>query len=162
MRHRVKGKKFRRNKDSRKALTLALLQSFFKSGKIETTIDKAKYIRPLVEKVITKARVNDLSTRRSLIEKLQDKEIVEKLLDKVGPKFADRNGGYTRIQRTKVRVGDVTQMAILSYVDNPFETIEKKVKASAKKSEAKEEKAEEKAEEKKPRAKKSVAKKEDK
>ena len=116
MRHRVKTKKFDRHAESRKALEKQLAVGLFKSDSIETTLEKAKFVKPFVEKLVTKAKKADLSTRRYLIEKLQDKEIVNKLLEVIGPAFAERNGGYTRIQRTIVRKGDAAQMAKLSFV----------------------------------------------
>lgn len=116
MRHLVKGKKLNRNTESRKALLKSLLVSLFKYESIETTLAKAKYARPFAEKLITKAKDGSLSARRNLISDLQDKDIVSKLIDEIAPSFKNRNGGYTRIQRTHVRFGDVTQMANLSLV----------------------------------------------
>lgn len=123
MRHLVKGKKLNRNTESRKALLKSLLVSLFKHESIETTLAKAKYARPFAEKLITKAKSGSLSDRRNLISDLQDKDIVSKLIDEIAPSYKSRNGGYTRIQRTYVRFGDVTQMANLSLVKE-----EKKIK----------------------------------
>lgn len=117
MRHRVKTKKFNRHSESRKALIKSLACALFEHGKIETTLPKAKYLRPHVEKLITKAKEMTLHNRRLLIAALQDNKIVDKLFDEIGPNFKDRNGGYTRIQRTRVREGDVTQMASISLVE---------------------------------------------
>ena len=136
MRHRVKTKKFDRHAESRKALEKQLAVGLFKSDSIETTLEKAKFVKPFVEKLVTKAKKADLSTRRYLIEKLQDKEIVNKLLEVIGPAFAERNGGYTRIQRTIVRKGDAAQMAKLSFVvDLSTPVIAEKVKAEKVKAE---------------------------
>src|SRR3990167_3959579 len=129
MRHRVKTKKFDRHAESRKALKEQLAIGLFTSDAIETTLEKAKYVRPFVERLVTRAKVDTLANRRYLIEKLQDKTVVNKLLKIVGPAFAERNGGYTRIQRTVVRKGDAAQMAKLSFVvDLKNEKKEKEVK----------------------------------
>ncbi len=119
MRHLVKGKKLNRNTESRKALVKSIVVALFKNEKIETTLAKAKYIRPFAEKLITRAKENTLSARRILIADLQDKDIVNKLLNDIAPSFLERKGGYTRIQRTSVRYGDVTQMATISLVREP-------------------------------------------
>lgn len=119
MKHVIKGKKLGRHASSRKALLKSLSVAIIKAGSIETTLVKAKYVKSHFEKLLTKARKNDLATRRYLIEKLQDKVAVEKLLSEIAPLFENRPGGYTRIQRTIVRVGDAAQMAKLSLVEMP-------------------------------------------
>jgi large subunit ribosomal protein L17 len=135
MRHRVKTKKFDRHAESRKALMEQLAVGFFKSNAIETTLEKAKFVKPFIERMITKSKKNDLTTRRYLIQKLQNKEIVNKLLETVGPAFLERNGGYTRIQRTTIRKGDAAQLAKLSFVVdvNPAPAKETKKAPKAKK-----------------------------
>jgi len=110
----MKGKKLNRDLSSRKALVQVLATSLFEHEKIETTLVKAKYIRPYVEKMITMAKKNTLASRRILISKLNDKDLVEKLLADIGPRFKERAGGYTRIIKTRVRKGDVTEMAEIS------------------------------------------------
>lgn len=133
MRHRVKTKKLNRHSSSRDALARGLAVQLFKYGKIETTLTKAKYVRPYVEKIVTRARENTLANRRLLIAKLHDKEIVAKLLDVIGPMFVGQNGGYTRIRRTHIRFGDVTQMANFSFVKEINEVIKSdKAEKSAK------------------------------
>lgn len=117
MRHRVKGKKLNRNSQSRKALLRELSKGLLKHGKIKTTLVKAKYVRPHVEKLITISKKNDLSARRRLIADLQDKELVVKVLEEIGPKYKDINGGYSRIRRTGFRMGDSTEMAEISLVE---------------------------------------------
>jgi len=123
MRHRVKTKKLNRHSSSREALSRGLAVQLFTYGKIETTLTKAKYVKPYIEKIVTRAREKTLANRRLLIAKLHDKEIVAKLLDVIGPMFVGQNGGYTRIQRTHVRFGDVTQMANFSFVKEINEVI---------------------------------------
>lgn len=143
MKHRqTKVSKFNRTPAARKALVLGLARSFFMHEKIETTLAKAKAVRPEAEKMLTIARTNTLANRRRLIAKLQDAELVEKLLSDIGPRLGGRTGGYTRIQRSFVRKGDMTQMAVLSLVD-PKKAVVKETKV------AKEEKAEKKSKTKK-------------
>lgn len=132
MRHRVKTKKFNRHTESRKALVKSLACALFEHGKIETTLPKAKYLRPVVEKIITRAKNLTLHNKRLLIASLQNKKIVDKLFDEIGPSFKDRNGGYTRIQRTRVREGDVTQMASISLIeDKKIEEPKEKIPAKS-------------------------------
>lgn len=117
MRHRVKGKKFNRNAGSRKALLQGLIVSLFNEESIETSLAKAKYMRPEAEKMITMARRGNLASRRILISRLQNRGVVSKLIDDIGVRFKGRPGGYTRIQRTRVRKGDVTEMAKISLTE---------------------------------------------
>ena len=135
MNHRVKIKKFNRDHASRKALMLSLSRNFFISEKIETTLVKAKALRSEVEKIITTARDSSLASRRKLLQKLQDKELVEKLLSDIGPRFKDfTQGGYTRIRRTTIRKGDGTQLAQISLIEKskPVVTPDKSEKSEKK------------------------------
>jgi len=84
--------------------------------KIETTVPKAKELRRYVEKLVTTARTADLNSHRSVFALLQDKESTKKLINEVAPKYVDRNGGYTSIIKTRIRRGDATQMAFISFV----------------------------------------------
>lgn len=118
MRHKVAGKKFNRNMSSRKALLVGLVKSLINHGKIETTLPKAKFLRPEVEKIITMSRNNTLSNRRLLISRIGDKALVSILLDQIGPMFKNRNGGYTRILKMNPRSGDMAKMAEISLVDD--------------------------------------------
>jgi len=88
-------------------------------GRIETTLAKAKTLRPHVEKIITKARKGDLAARRQVLAQLRDRDVVGHLFEEVAPVFAERDGGYTRILKTHLRKGDNTQMAIIELVDRP-------------------------------------------
>lgn len=116
MRHRIAGKKFNRNASSRKALLIGLMKSLIEHGKIKTTLPKAKFLRPEIEKIITMSRIDTLSTRRLLISRIGDKVLVSKLIDQIGPMFIGRNGGYTRILKMAPRSGDVSKMAEISFV----------------------------------------------
>lgn len=115
MRHGIMHKKLGRTHQHRQALLLNLQKSFFNHGKIETTITKAKLIRPIVESLITKARGSDLSTIRYLSSKLHGDQACLSNLRNLGEIYANRNGGYTRIVRTYVRQ-DKTQMAVIERV----------------------------------------------
>lgn len=132
MAHRVSTSKFNRDKASRKALFKSLSLGFFKNEKIETTLAKAKAARPIFEKMITTSKESTLANRRRLIQILGDKNLVEKLLSDIGPRFKSRNGGYTRIQRSGIRQGDGTQMAVISMVEEKKQTETKKVAGKSK------------------------------
>ena len=127
MRHRVFGKKFNRSASSRKALLLGLIKGVVAHGKINTTLPKAKFLRPELEKIITISRTNSLSARRLLIKKLGNKELAAKLIDDIGPLFIGRNGGYTRILKLMPRKGDFAKMAEISLVET--KKVEPKVEA---------------------------------
>jgi large subunit ribosomal protein L17 len=96
-----------------------LSRSLITHGRIVTTEAKAKRLRPYVEKLITKGRKGGLHNRRLVLSELQDKTIVHRLFDVVGPRAADRAGGYTRILKLGQRRGDATPMAIIELVDTP-------------------------------------------
>lgn len=102
-----------------KAMLNNLSRDLITYGRIETTLAKAKTLRPHVEKIITKARKGDLAARRQVLSQLRDRDVVGHLFEEVAPVFADRDGGYTRILKTRVRKGDSTQMAIIELVDRP-------------------------------------------
>lgn len=131
-RHGYKGKKFNRETDQRRALFKSLADSLIEHGSIETTLIKAKELRPYIEKLVTKAKKGDLHSRRLIISRLQTVANAHKLVDEIAPRFAKRNGGYTRIERTRIRRGDGAQMAQIMFVeeDAPAETT-KTTKASA-------------------------------
>jgi large subunit ribosomal protein L17 len=104
---------------NQKAMMANMSAELIRHGRIETTLTKAKTLRPHVEKLITKAKKGDLHSRRQVLSVLKDRDVVGYLFEEVGPVFADRDGGYTRILRTHVRKGDGTQMAIIELVDRP-------------------------------------------
>lgn len=117
-RHGYQGRKFHRERDQRRALLKGLADSLVKYETIETTLPKAKEIVPYVEKLITKAKKNDLHNRRQVISGLQTIESAHKLVDEIAPKLNGRESGHLRIKRTTVRRGDNTQMARVSFVDD--------------------------------------------
>lgn len=117
MRHQAKGRKFNRVKKIRTALLRSLVTSLVLREKITTTEPKAKEIRPLIEKVITKAKADTLTNRRIVIDKIgQNKETISKLFGVIGPRFINRSGGYTRITKLGRRESDGSPMAIIEFV----------------------------------------------
>lgn len=113
MRHRKGGFKLQRDPSARKALLRGLVTSVIMHERIETTVTKAKAVRPRVERVITLAKRDTLHARRQAAAYLYEPAAVVKLFDSIGPRFADRVGGYTRIVRLGPRQGDGAETAIL-------------------------------------------------
>ena len=116
MRHRKAGRQLRRTGEQKLALMRNLASSLIEHGAIETTEAKAKELRPLVEKLITKARSGTLHDRRHAIRHVHKRETADKLFQELGPKFARRAGGYTRILKTGHRKGDGAEMARIELV----------------------------------------------
>ena len=116
MRHRKAGVKLKRDIGARRALLRGLVTNVIEEERITTTIPKAKAARPLVEKLITLAKEDNLNSRRRAAAFLLTKESVEKLFDKLGPRFNQRNGGYTRIVKMGWRKGDGAETAKLELV----------------------------------------------
>jgi len=119
MRHQRSGKKLGRDSAHRKALYANLAGALIEHGRIRTTITKAKAVRPIAEQMITLGRRGDLHARRQAVAFLRSKDVVHKLFDEVGPAFAARPGGYTRIVRIGARPGDAAEMAYLELVEGP-------------------------------------------
>jgi large subunit ribosomal protein L17 len=110
---------------SHERLILAnLATALFEHGSITTTEAKAKRLRPLAERLITKSKKGDLHNRREVLKTIRDKDVVHKLFAEIGPFFADRDGGYTRIVKTMPRRGDNAKMAIISLVNEKTATSE--------------------------------------
>src|SRR5436309_7017540 len=116
MRHKKSGYKLKRNIGARKALFKGLVTSIIEHERVVTTVPKAKAVRPLVEKMITLAKRDTLHTRRQAAAFLQTPEAVKKLFDKLGTRFGQRNGGYTRVVRLGNRKGDGAEQAIIELV----------------------------------------------
>ena len=116
MRHRNAGFKLGRNTSHRRALLRNLVTSVIIEDRVETTITKAKAVRPLVEKMITLGKQDTLHARRQAAGFLMTPAAVKKLFDKLGPRFSQRNGGYSRIVRVGRRVGDGAEQALLELV----------------------------------------------
>jgi len=94
-----------------------LATSLFRHGRIETTVAKAKELRSFAEPLITKAKRGDLHARRLVARTIQDREVLKKLFDEIGPRYADRPGGYTRVVHLGHRTGDAADMAIIELVE---------------------------------------------
>lgn len=116
MRHRRKGRKFSRSVSHRKAMLSGLAQRLFAEDRIVTTLAKAKELRPYAEKLITRAKKGDLHSRREVLKKLKQREVVDRLFNDVAPSFADRNGGYTRIVKLGFRKSDAADIALIELV----------------------------------------------
>lgn len=116
MRHNVSTKKLNRAVDHRNALMKNLSVSLVEHGNIETTLAKAKYLRPFIEKLVTKAKKGDQASVRLLRSRLGNEVAVRKLIDNLGPMFKDRNGGYTRIKKLAKRDGDKALMARIEFL----------------------------------------------
>jgi large subunit ribosomal protein L17 len=117
MRHLKKFRKLQRKASHRKSLLNNLATELFRYGKITTTLAKTKELRRLADKLITLAKRGDLSARRQAIRYIKDKEVSRKLFDIIGPRFQERKGGYTRIIKTKRRIGDGAQLAVIELVE---------------------------------------------
>ena len=110
-------RKLGRNSSNRKALFRSILSSFFKHERIETTVTKAKEVSKHAAKLITLAKRGDLHARRLVMAELVDEEATRKLFNEIAPKYADRQGGFTRIYKVGPRRGDAAEMAIIKLVD---------------------------------------------
>jgi len=109
-------RKLGRPSDQRRAMLRAMTTYLLENGKIETTFYRAKEVQPVVEKMITLAKTNTLASRRKALSYVTKEDVVHKLFTEIGPKYAERNGGYTRVVRTGPRRGDAAEMAIIELV----------------------------------------------
>jgi large subunit ribosomal protein L17 len=117
MRHHRAGRKLGRDAAHRKALYANLTASLIEHGRIKTTVAKAKEVRPVAEEMITLGRRGDVAARRHALRFLRSQDVVHKLFSDVGPRFADRPGGYSRIVKLGPRQGDAAEMVYLELVD---------------------------------------------
>ena len=117
MRHQLSGRQLSRNSSHRKALMRNMCAALIRSETIRTTLPKAKELRRVVEPLITLAKEPTLANRRLAFDRLRDRDIVSKLFNELGPRFAARPGGYTRILKMGFRVGDNAPMAFVELVD---------------------------------------------
>jgi len=116
MRHKHGYRRLNRTSSHRKALLKNMAIAIIEREKIETTVPKAKELKRYIEKLVTTARNADFNTHRAVFALLQDKEATKKLINEIAPKYEDRNGGYTSIVKTRIRRGDATPMAFISFV----------------------------------------------
>jgi len=117
MRHGVSGRKLGRTTTHRLAMFANMAASLIKHEQIKTTLPKAKELRPIVEKLVTLGKRGDLHARRAAIAKIGDEEMVRKLFDVLGPRYKERNGGYTRVLKAGFRLGDAAPMAVIEFVE---------------------------------------------
>ncbi|HEY8949128.1 MAG TPA: 50S ribosomal protein L17 [Rhizomicrobium sp.] len=119
MRHRNQGRKLGRTASHRKAMFVNMAAALIKHEQITTTLPKAKELRPVVEKLVTLSRrgSKDLHARRQAIAQVGDETQVAKLFDVIGPRYAKRPGGYTRVLKAGFRHGDNAEMAVIEFVD---------------------------------------------
>lgn len=116
-RHGYRGRKLGRQRDQRRALLKGLATSLVMEESIETTLPKAKELVRYIEKLITKAKKGNLANRRAVIAGLSTQVAAVKLVDQIAPQLTDRTSGHVRVERTRLRVGDGAQMAIVEFVD---------------------------------------------
>ncbi|MBS7698199.1 MULTISPECIES: 50S ribosomal protein L17 [unclassified Chelatococcus] len=117
MRHGFAHRRFNRTAEHRKAMFANMSAALIKHEQIVTTLPKAKDLRPVVEKLITLGKRGDLHARRQAIAQVRDVAIVKKLFDVLGPRYKERNGGYTRVLKAGFRYGDGAPMAVIEFVD---------------------------------------------
>ena len=142
MRHGMSNKKLNRTSEHRKALLKNMLNSLIKYEQINTTLPKAKFLRPQAEKIITLGKKDTLHNTKTLVSQLQDIKSANKVKKTLSKRYEKRSGGYTRIIRTGFRYGDNAPMAIIEFVDRDVEAkkIDKKKKSTSKEPEKKEDK----------------------
>ncbi len=116
MRHRKAGRKLNRTSSHRKAMLRNMVTEFLEKERIVTTVPKAKELRPYAEKLITLGKRENLHARRRALSVIRRKSVVHKLFDSLAPRYADRDGGYTRIVRLGTRKGDAAEMAVIELV----------------------------------------------
>ena len=121
MRHNLGYRKLNRTPEHRKALFKNMLNSLIKYEQIVTTLPKAKELKPLIDKVITIGKKNNLSNKKRLFSKLQDKKSVVKVFDVLSSRYQKRNGGYSRVLKAGFRYGDNAPMAVIELVDRDIE-----------------------------------------
>lgn len=117
MRHRVKGKKFGRKRDPRRVMFRNLAQSLVEHERINTTLAKAKELRSLADRLVTYTKRGEVHGRRLAYKVLQNRTLVKKLFDEIGPRYTNISGGYTRVIKNGYRKGDKAQMAIIEYLE---------------------------------------------
>src|SRR5439155_2014283 len=117
MRHGKAYRKFNRRSDHRRAMFANMAASLIKHEQIVTTLPKAKDLRPVVEKLVTLGKRGDLHARRQAVAEMRDVAMVKKLFDVIGPRYKERNGGYTRVLKAGYRYGDSAPVAVIEFVD---------------------------------------------
>mgnify|MGYP001179967299 CR=1 FL=1 len=123
MRHKIGYRKLNRTSEHRKALFKNMLNSLIKYEQIITTLPKAKELRPKIDKLITLGKKADLSKKKDLFSKLQDKSSVKKVFETFSKRYANRKGGYSRVLKAGFRTGDDAPMAVIELVDRDLNAI---------------------------------------
>ena len=139
MRHAKGYRRLNRTHEHRKALWANMAGSLIEHEQIKTTLPKAKELRPIVEKLITLAKKGDLHARRQVRAQLKEDQYVTKLFDVLGPRYAERKGGYIRVLKAGFRYGDMAPMAIIEFVDRDVDAKGSADKARVESEEAAEE-----------------------
>lgn len=137
MRHRKAGRKLNRTSSHRVAMLRNMVTEFLDKERIVTTVPKAKELRPYAEKIITLGKRESLHARRQALAVIRRKSVVHKLFDSLAPRFADREGGYTRIVRLGNRKGDAAEMALIELIGSELEPEPEKKRGRSKKRAAK-------------------------
>jgi large subunit ribosomal protein L17 len=117
MRHGIAHRKLGRKPEHRKAMFANMAAALIKHEQIMTTLPKAKELRPVVEKLVTLGKRGDLHARRQAVSQLRDAAMVKKLFEVLGPRYKERNGGYTRVLKAGFRYGDNAAVAVIEFVD---------------------------------------------
>lgn len=117
MRHNMRGRKLNRTSEHRKAMFNNMAAALIKHEQIVTTLPKAKDLRPIVEKLVTKGKTNTLHSRRQVLSVLKDAKLTDKLFTALAERYASRNGGYLRVLKAGFRYGDNAPLAIIEFVD---------------------------------------------
>ena len=112
----AKNRKLGRTSDQRRAMLRAMTTYLLENGQIKTTFARAKEVGPMAEKMITLAKKNDLAAYRQVLSYVTKEDVAKKLFQEIGPKYADRNGGYTRVLKMGPRRGDAAELAIIQLV----------------------------------------------
>ncbi|MZR31172.1 50S ribosomal protein L17 [Sneathiella litorea] len=121
MRHRKSGRKLNRTSAHRKAMFANMAASLIKHEQIQTTLPKAKELRPIVEKLITLGKRGDLHARRQALSELHEKSAVDKLFTTLSERYTERQGGYTRVLKAGFRTGDAAPMGVIELIDRDVE-----------------------------------------
>ena len=121
MRHGNAHRKLNRTAEHRKAMFVNMAAALIKHEQIVTTLPKAKDLRPIIEKLITLGKRGDLHARRQAIAQIRDVDMVKKLFDVIGPRYKDRNGGYSRVIKAGYRYGDSAPVAVIELLDRDLE-----------------------------------------
>lgn len=134
MRHGWGGRKLGRTSSHRRALLRNLVTEFLDKERLITTVPKAKELRPFAEKMITLGKRSSLHARRQALAVVRSKSVVAKLFDSLAPRFADRNGGYTRIIRLGPRKGDGAELAVIELIGSEYQPEQSRKKGEKKSS----------------------------